>query len=254
MMPSRIAALYDIHANLPALEAVLEDVRRARVDEVVVGGDVLPGPMPVDTIAALRSLDVPVRYIMGNGDREVLEHARGVETDWYRRAQESWRVPVAWTATQLTRADVDVVASWPPTCRAQIEAIGRVLFCHATPRNDTDCFTRLTRDEVLLPLFNGLDAEVVVCGHTHMPFERVVGSVRVVNAGSIGMPFGAPLAYWLLLGPRVELRRTAYDLAAAAARIRSTPYPQAEHFAHNHVLHPPSEESMLPLFTEGGPA
>jgi putative phosphoesterase len=251
-MSARLAALYDIHGNLPALEAVLDDVRRANVDAVVVGGDVLPGPMPVETLAALRGLDLPVSFIVGNGDREVLEYARGRETEWYQHAQDSWRVPIRWNAEQLARDDVASVAAWPNTCRLRIDGLGSVLFCHATPRNDTDCFTRLTREEVLRPLFTGLDVDVVVCGHTHMQFNRMVGSVRVVNAGSVGMPFATPGAYWLLLGSDVELRRTEYDVAVAAARIRETRYPHADDFAEASVLHPPSEASMLRVFTDSG--
>ena len=89
---------------------------------------------------------------------------------------------------------------------------------------------------------------MAVCGHTHMQFDRKIGSVRVVNAGSVGMPFGQPGAYWLLLGPRVELRHTAYDLTEAADRIMNTKYPQAKDFAENNVLRPPSEAEMLQSF------
>jgi hypothetical protein len=81
-----------------------------------------------------------------------------------------------------------------------------------------------------------------------MQFDRTIGETRVVNAGSVGMPFGAPGAYWLLLGPGVELRHTPYDLAKAAGRIRATQYPQAEAFAERNVLEPPSEEKMLEAF------
>jgi hypothetical protein len=104
----------------------------------------------------------------------------------------------------------------------------------------------------MLPVFAGLDVRVVVCGHTHMQFDRVVGGVRVVNAGSVGMPFGEPGAYWLLLGPAVELRRTGYDLAKAAERIRKADYPQAEEFAARNVLRPPSEGEMVEAFTRAG--
>jgi predicted phosphodiesterase len=94
----RVAAFYDIHRNLPALEAVLEEVRRAKVDHVVVGGDVFPGPMPRETLTCLLYLDVPVRFVHGNGDREVLAQMAGTETNGYRTAQELWRKPVRWTA------------------------------------------------------------------------------------------------------------------------------------------------------------
>ncbi len=124
-----------------------------------------------------------------------------------------------------------------------------MLFSHATPRNDTEIFTCLTPDDRLLPIFEGLGASVVICGHTHMQFDRLIGTTRVVNAGSVGMPFGEPGAYWLLLEPKVQLRRTRYDLDRAADRIRSTTYSQAEDFASRNILHPPSEEETLAALT-----
>ena len=246
---TRVAALYDIHANLPALEAVLRELHDEKVDQVVVGGDVFPGPMPRETLVCLLGLDIPTRFNLGNGDREVLARMRGTETEWYRAAREEWRVPVRWTAEQLGAEDERVVAGWPATCRTEVRGLGEVLFCHATPRNDTDCVTRLTPEELLAPIFEGVDAPLIVCGHTHMPFDRTIRNVRVVNAGSVGMPFGEPGADWLLLGPDVELRHTSYDLPAAAARIRATDYPQAEDFAANNILNPPSEEKMLAIFS-----
>jgi predicted phosphodiesterase len=124
-----------------------------------------------------------------------------------------------------------------------------VLFCHATPRNDTEIFTRLTPEDRLLPIFEGLGISTVICGHTHMQFDRMVGTTRVVNAGSVGMSFGQTGADWLLLGPDVQLRHTRYDLARAAERIRNTTYPQAQDFAARNVLQPPSEEETLAAFT-----
>jgi putative phosphoesterase len=244
----RVAAIYDIHANLPALEAVLEDIRRGEVDQVVVGGDVLPGPMPRETIACLRALEIPVQFIHGNGDREALARMRGMETEWYRSAPEQWREPVRWNAEQLHSEDEKLLAAWPGTLRMEIRGLGEVLFCHATPRNDTEIFTRLTPEERLLPIFAGLNVAMVVCGHTHMQFDRTIAGIRVLNAGSVGMPFGKPGAYWLLLESGVELRRTRYDLAKAAKRIRGTKYPQAEDFAARNVLQPPSEEKTLEAF------
>lgn len=127
--------------------------------------------------------------------------------------------------------------------------LGEVLFCHATPRNDTDIFTRLTPEDRLLPIFAGLGVSTVVCGHTHMQFDRMIGTTRVLNAGSVGMPVGEPGAEWLLLGPDVQFRHTRYDLARAADRIRGTTYPQAEDFALRNVLQSPSERETLAAFT-----
>jgi putative phosphoesterase len=241
----RVAAIYDIHGNLPALEAVLRDIRQADVEEVLVGGDVVPGPMPRETLECLLDLDLPVRFIRGNGDRVVLAAMRGEEP---AEVPEQFRDGIRWNARQLTAEHEAILASWPETIRMKIDGVGDVFFCHATPRNDTDVFTRLTPEQRLLPLFQNLGADLVICGHTHMQFDRRVGAVRVVNAGSVGMPFGEPGAYWLLLGPEIQLRHTIYDLADAASRIRATSYPQAPDFADRNVLRPPSEKDMLEAF------
>ena len=244
-MPMQLAAIYDIHANLPALEAVLEEIRQLGVSQIVVGGDVLPGPLPRETIECLRELEIPMQFIQGNGDREVLARRRGSETS--SLPQQAVEV-IRWTAEQLRAKDEQWIASWPETLRVRVPALGEVLFCHATPRSDTEVFTRLTSEDRLLAVFGGLNVPVLVCGHTHMQFDRKVGETRVLNAGSVGMPFGQTGAYWLLLGPGIELRRTLYDLVKAAERIRATTYPQAEDFAVRNVLQPPSEEEMLAAF------
>lgn len=241
----RLAAIYDIHGNLPALESVLEEVRRAKVEQIIVGGDVLPGPMVRETLQCLQQLEIPVKFIRGNGDRAVLERRRGKETG---NLPEQARAAIHWVAEQLSPEDEQFLASWPESIQLEVEPLRKVLFCHATPRNDTELFTRSTAEERLLPVFAGLDETLVICGHTHMQFDRTVGNLRVVNAGSVGMPFGEPAAYWLLLGPDVELRCTTYDLNQAAQRVRATAYPQAQEFADRNVLHPPSEAEMLELF------
>jgi predicted phosphodiesterase len=154
-----------------------------------------------------------------------------------------------WSAQQLFPEYEQLLAGWAKTLRIEIGGLRVVLFCHATPRDDNEIFTRLTPEERLLPIFEGLDVAVVICGHTHMQVDRMVGSIRIVNAGSVGMPFGEPGADWLLLEPDVQLQHTAYDLTKAAERIRKTDYPQAQDFAANYVLQPPSEEKMLEAFT-----
>lgn len=246
----RIAALYDIHANLPALEAVLEELKSASVDLIVVGGDVLPGPMPAESLTCLFAIDMPVLFIQGNGDREVLAQSGGIETEWYRSAPERWREPIRWSAHQLSQPLQMKMAGWPKTCTVPVEGIGAVLFCHATPRSDIEVFTRTTPTELLLPIFESLNVDLVVCGHTHMQFDRRIGSVRVLNAGSVGMPYGGPEACWLMLGPQVNLRQTPYDLSLAAQRIMASGYPQAETFVKQHVLDRPSEQTMLMAFNQ----
>ena len=241
----RVAALYDIHGNLPALEAVIREVRNAGVDQVVVGGDVVVGPMTRDTLSCLTQFDVPIKFIQGNAEVAVLTEMAGTPTT----LPEQIRQVIAWDAEQL-REYQTVLASWPKTLRLAVLPLGDVLFCHATPRDENEIFLRTTSEEVLRPIFDAANARLVVCGHTHMQFDRMIGGTRVINAGSVGMPFQDPGAYWLLLDGDVHLRRTVYDLDAAAARIRSTQYPQAEQFAANNVLQPPTEAAMREMFSK----
>jgi diadenosine tetraphosphatase ApaH/serine/threonine PP2A family protein phosphatase len=167
---------------------------------------------------------------------------------------QAYRPVIRWTAQQLHSEHQQWLAAWPKTLTAEITGLGSVLFCHATPQNENDIFTRLTPDEQILPLFENSQAATVICGHTHMPFDRRVGSTRVVNAGSVGMPFGEPGADWLLLGPDIQFRHTTYDLAHAAGRVRDTDYPQAGDFADRNILNPPSEQAMLEIFNRASSA
>jgi len=241
----RTAALYDIHGNLPALEAVIEDVRSAQVDRIVVGGDVIPGPMPRQTLDALFALDMPLDFIYGNGERAVLAALAGEELV---ALPESVREGIRWTGEQLTPQQLDRIKLWPATVRLDVSGFGEVLFCHATPRDDNEIFTRLTEAQLLQPIFDPVGVSTVLCGHTHMQFDRMIGTTRVVNAGSVGMPFGSPGAYWVLLDTTVELRRTDYDLEAAAKRVLDSDYPGADMFAAGSVLKPPTEDAMLEVF------
>lgn len=240
----RVAALYDIHGNLPALESVVEELLHFPVDRIVVGGDVLSGPMQVDCLERLRVLSVPVHYLMGNSDREVIAACHGNENQKLPPfAQEMLR----WSARQLAREHEQWIASWPKTVTLQISPLGTVLFCHATPRDDNEIFVATTDEARLLPIFDAAKAEVVVCGHTHMQFDRRVGKTRVVNAGSVGMPFGPPGADWLLVGPRIELRHTNYHRDDARRRIAVTGFPIAPEFD---MLNPPAAEKMLELYSK----
>ena len=156
--------------------------------------------------------------------------------------------PYEYSAEQLLPEHHKILSQWPGLINLRIEGAGDVLFCHATPRSETEIFTRLTSEERLSPVFENIRADIVICGHTHMQFDRSIGRVRVINAGSVGMPFGKPGAYWLLLGQNIEFRYTAYDLTGAADLILKTDYPHAKDFAENNVLHPPTEEAMLEIF------
>ena len=190
----RVAALYDVHGNVPALEAVLREVEAAGVDLIVWGGDVAAGPDPAGTIARMR--EVGGRYVMGNADRQLVE-------DFDAGAQSSW-------GRAIDRADRDFLAAFEPTV-----SVGGVLFCHGSPRDDNERITRATPPDRLAPMLEGVTEPLVVCGHTHQQFDLRCGDHRVLNAGAVGMPYeGTAAAFWLLLGPEPEFRRTDYDVAA----------------------------------------
>jgi predicted phosphodiesterase len=242
----RVAALYDIHGNLPALEAVLREVDDARPDLILVGGDVFPGPFPRATIDRLLAEGERVRFIRGNADREVIAAFDGVPF----REDMSYevRADAEWTARQLDRSHRDLVAAWPEMLVLPVEGVGDVLFCHGSPRSDEEILTAATSAERLGAALEDVTQSLVVCGHTHMQFDLRLSRVRVVNAGSVGMSYGEPGAFWLLLGPDVTLRRTSYDLKRASAAIRASGYPQAYNFAENNVLHPPSAAEVIEVF------
>ena len=241
----QVAALYDIHGNLPALEAVLEEIEDEGIDRILVGGDVVPGPMAREALALLLHLRIPVEFILGNGESDVLKLGGGQMPS---RVPEAVHEAMRWVVDELEPDQMAALGRWPPTRELEISGVGKVLFCHATPHNDNEIITRATPEPVLRPIFDTTNAAVVVCGHTHMPFDRRIGDLRVVNPGSVGMPFGDPGAYWARIGPGIELRRTPYDLAAAAERFYATGYPQVEGFVERSLLAPASEEEMIALF------
>jgi putative phosphoesterase len=241
----RVAAIYDIHGNLPALEAVLDQIARESADRIVVGGDVVVGPMTADVMERLLHLETPVDFIQGNAEDSVLTEMAGAEHPM--PFPEPIREVMRWEARELARFR-SLMAGWPMTLRHRIDGLGDVLFCHATPRDLNEIFLQSTPEDVLAPIFEAARADVVVCGHTHMPFDRTIGAVRVINAGSVGMPFAAAGAYYLLLGPGVEPRHLLYDLHGAAARVRATAYPQAQEFADKYILAPPSTAEMSAVF------
>ncbi len=182
----RVAALSDIHGNLPALEAVLADVTREAPDLIVVCGDVASGPLPVESLNFLRALP-KARFLHGNADR-------GLVTAYNGSAKPQWPGPaVDWCAAQLSRKHRDFLASFPDDVRLEVDGLGRVLFCHGSPRGDEEIMTAATPEQRLREMTAGSDADVIVCGHTHMQFDRKVGGVRIVNPGSVGMPYMANL-------------------------------------------------------------
>ena len=243
--PVRVAALYDIHSNLPAFEAVLQAVKALDVDLILIGGDIVPGPMPRETLDRLMALDRPFRCIRGNTDREVVAAFDGQDLSYF---PASIQKITRWTANQLDRTHRDFLANLPATIVVDIQALGPVLFCHAAPQDDTTIITKVTPTEHIRPLLMNVAQSLIVRGHTHMQFMRQVGAKRLVSAGGVGMHYGAPGADWALLGPAVQLMHTSYDLERAATQIRATAYPDAEDFAQHNVLQPRTEDEAIEAF------
>ena len=215
----RVAALYDIHGNLPALDAVLAEVD---ADVIVIGGDFAAGAWPSETVERLRSLAGDVRFIRGNADRELATPPG--ESKLAGAPQEV----LAWTRAQLSDDQLDFLGSLPLTETIDVDGLGSVVFCHATPRDDDELLTRISPDERWDAALAEADADVVVCGHTHIQFDRRIGDTRVVNAGSVGMPYeNEPGAYWTLLGPDVDFRRTEYEPGDIAGSGFPDEWPEA---------------------------
>ena len=243
----RVGVLSDVHGNLPALEVVLVEVEREAPDVLVVCGDVASGPLPGETIDLL--MRVPgARFVRGNADR-------GLVAAYDRLPLPEWPGPdVEWCAERISRRQRDFLAAFEETIRLDVDGLGRVLFCHGSPRSDEEIISARTPDTRVRALVAGVDADVVVCGHTHMPFDRRVNGLRVVNPGSVGMPYGAPGAYWALLGPHVALRRAEYDREAAAERIRSATGAETDDFVRENLLAVPTADEAFAFFAaHGGP-
>jgi len=233
---NRVAVLADVHGNLPALDAVLAEVEGEQVDLIVSGGDVAAGPMPAECVDRLRGLGDRVAWVRGNADRD----------EAIPEAVATALVP--YLAARLGSDRRTFISSAAITVEVEVDTLGRVLVCHGSPRSDEEILTRLSPDRRVDEALARVDAQLVVCGHTHVQFDRLVSGWRLVNAGSVGMPYeGRRGAFWALLGPEVELRRTEYDVEAAVAAIRGTDYPLADELTDS-LLHPPDPDETSAYF------
>jgi putative phosphoesterase len=220
-----------VHGNLPALEAVLAEVERERVDAIVLGGDCIHGPQPKETLDRLRGLGDRALWIRGNTDRLI---AGGDGSDGLH----------TWVAETLGRENVAFLESLPLIRRLEVDGLGETLFCHATPHDDETIVTPLTPDERLAEILAGVDADAVVAGHTHMQQDRTVAGIRWINAGSVGLPYEDDIkAFWTLLGPDVDFRRTAFDISAAIRAFESVGREDAARFVENFRIAPSRQEA-----------
>jgi predicted phosphodiesterase len=242
----RVAVLSDIHGNLPALEAVLAEVDAAGVDAIVLNGDLADGPLPAETLDLLEELGERAIWVGGNGDRWLAEAFDGR----YRPTGGDVDGLIGWAATRLLPRHRDRLAALPLTVSLDVDGLGPVAFCHATARDDNEMILVDSPIERYWDAFGGLGEQVVVVGHSHMPFDRLADRRRVVNPGSVGMPYGHGGAGWALLGPDVVLRRTGYDPASAAQVLGASTMPGIEEFVAENVLTTPSDAEALEVFTK----
>jgi putative phosphoesterase len=242
-----VAALCDIHGNLPALDAVIADSAFARADVVVIGGDVAAGPMPAEVLDRLAQLERPIRWVRGNADREVVASFDRGDTDASVHPDDPAARADAFTAGRITRAHRDLLAGFE-----DIVSLEGALFCHGSPRDDNEIITAITPPERLAPMLDGVDEALVVCGHTHHQFELRAGNRRVVNAGSVGMPYqGDAAAFWLLVQEgEPELRRTDVDVDAMAAALRATGYLDVEDLINESFVDPVDAAYVARLFED----
>jgi putative phosphoesterase len=217
-----VLALYDIHGNVDALESVLADGRARQPDAVVVGGDVVPGAFARECLELLREQEAPIHWVRGNGEREVAASAASGTDPASVPGDDLAELTAALTAATLS-ADV---CEWLGTLPTTVELDG-VLYCHASPRRDDEMLTRISPAERWADTLAGVRHRLVVAGHTHQQDDRRVGDVRFVNAGSVGLPYeGDPAARWAWISDGIpELRRTAYEGAAAGRRMLAAGWP-----------------------------
>ena len=229
----RVAALADVHGNAVALEAVLAELEREQPDLIVSCGDLTWGPLPLETVALLepwRERLLCVQRQLGAGARR----AEAVDSEIARWEHEQHDGPEL----------ADYLERTQPTVTVEVNGLGATLFCHGSPRSDEECVTVETPAGACAEFTAGVEAACIVTAHTHMQYDRRVGETRLLNPGSVGLPYEPEpgYAYWALLGPDVELRRTPYDLDAAIERLRAGGMPNFERIEELMRTPPPQAE------------
>ena len=239
------AVLSDIHGVLPVLEAILAEPDVATADLIVVTGDHAAGPQPVQVLDRLAALGDRAVLVRGNADRELAAVARGASIE----------VPdevVPWAAAQLRPEQVSLLERLLHPVTFELAGFGAVLFCHGSPRDDEEVVLVDTRLERWAEAFAGLPAQVqtVVCGHTHMPFVRLVDRRLVINPGSVGMPYGRPGGNWALLRDgAVSLRRSIIDVEETIERVvAESTYPNRREWAEYFIRSTASDAEALTVF------
>lgn len=244
-MVASVVALSDVHGHLPALQAVLDEPDVRSADRIVLTGDIAAGPMPVETLDLLVSLGDKVVWVRGNADRELVVVARGGEIP-------AEHLVSTWAGRALRDDQVALLDGLPHPVVLDVAGFGPVVFCHGSPRDDDDVVLVDSSLDRWAEVFEGLDPEVqtVVCGHTHMPFQRLVDRRLVVNPGSVGMPYGRGGPHWALLRDGVvQLRPTQISTEAVAARlVAESTCPDIELWLDEYVRQTYSDAEALRAF------
>ena len=226
----KVAVIADVHGNAPALAAVLDEIAREQPDLIVSCGDLTWGPLPEETYELARGLNA--RFVRGNADRAVLEAVSETERE-------------QWMQEHHTDTMREFLGGFEENVVVEVDGLGAVRFCHGSPRSDEECVTPETPEERVREFSAGVDERVIVTAHVHIQFDREAAGIRSMNAGSVGLPYeGRPGAYWALLGPDVELRRTEYDVHATAERFRASRQPNVEQIVEM-MLEPPEPREVI---------
>ena len=226
----RVAVLSDVHGNSVALAAVLAEVGQVEPDLIVFGGDFTWGPLPEETFELVDGLNA--RFVRGNADRAVLENQSATDKE-------------QWMQAHHTPEMRELLAGFEEHVVVEVEGLGPVRICHGSPRTDEECVTPETPEARVREFSEGVDERVIVTAHVHIQFDREVAGIRSVNAGSVGLPYeGKRGAYWALLGPDVQMRRTEYDVDAAVERYRATDFPGVDELAEM-MLTPPEPREVI---------
>jgi predicted phosphodiesterase len=226
----RVAAIADVHGNAVALAAVLAELERDQPDLIVSSGDLTWGPLPEETFSLASGLNA--RWVRGNAERALLENQPSTERE-------------QWMQAHHTPEMREFLAGFEDHVIVDVDGLGPVRFCHGSPRSDEECVTPETPEARVREFAAGVDERVIVTAHVHIQFDREVAGIRSVNAGSVGLPYeGTPGAYWAMLGPGVELRRTEYDVDDAVARYRDTDLPGVEELIEM-MLTPPEPREVI---------
>ena len=226
----RVAVLSDVHGNSVALAAVLAEVEQEKPDLIVFGGDFSWGPLAEETVELVQGLNA--RFVRGNADRAVLENKSETEKEQWMQAHHTPQMR-------------EFLAGFEEHVVVEVDGLGPVRICHGSPRTDEECVTPETPEARVFEFAEGVDERVIVTAHVHIQFDRQVAGIRSVNAGSVGLPYeGERGAYWALLGPDVQMRRTEYDVEAAVDRFRATDFPGADELAEM-MLTPPEPREVI---------